>query len=93
MEQFKATFYESNGKLIRFLEIAGLVFLEQFDWDGWYGYFGSAYVKINEEKALDMVLRQIQVKHPNYINRDRAKFKLYEFYLEQLRYGHKAKVA
>ena len=93
MEQFKTTFYESDGKLIRFLEIAGMVFLEQFDWDGWYGYYASAYVKINEEKAVDMALRQIQIKHPDYINRGKVKFKLYEFDLEQLRYGRKAKAA
>ena len=93
MKSFEATFYESNGRLIRFLEIADMVFLEQFDCDGWYRYHGSAYVEINEEKALDMALRVIQVKDPHYINRGRARFKLYEFYLEQLHYGRKARAA
>lgn len=93
MMEFKATFYESNGKLIRFLEIAGMVFLEQFDWDGWYGYYGGVHIKINEGKAIDMVLREIQVVHPDYINRDKAKFKLYDFYLEQLHHGREAKAA
>lgn len=93
MELFKATFYENDGRLIRFLEIAGMVFLEQFDWDGWYSYHGHPFKKIDEEKAIDMALRDIQVKHPSYINRDRAKFKLYEFYLGQLLYGCKAKAA
>ena len=93
MEQFKATFYENNGRLIRLLEIAGMVFLEQFDWDGWYGYHGGAFIKIDEEKAIDMALHEIQVKHPDYINRGKVKFKLYGFYLEQLRYGRKAKAA
>ena len=93
METFKATFYESNGRLIRFLEIAGMVFWEQFDCDGWYGYYGGAFIKINEEKAIDMVLHNLQVKDPNYINRGRAEFKLYEFDLKQLLYGRKAKAA
>lgn len=93
MNSFKATFYESNGKLLRLLEIAGLVFLEQFDWDGWYGYHGSAFIEIDEERALDMALREIQIKHPDYINRGKVRFKLYEFYLEQLHYGCKARAA
>jgi hypothetical protein len=93
MGTFKVTFYESDGRLIRFLEIAGMIFWEQFDCDGWYGYYGGAFTKIDEEKAIDMALREIQVKHPDYINRSRAKFKLYDFYLEQLHYGRKAKAA
>lgn len=91
--EFKATFYESNGRLIRLLEIAGMVFWEQFDWDGWYSYHGGAFIKIGEEKAIDMVLCKIQFKDPDYINRGRARFKLYDFYLEQLRYGRKARAA
>lgn len=93
MESFKVTFYEHNGKLVRFLEIAGMVFLEQFDWDGWYGFTCNVYVKIDEEKAIDMALHKLQIKHPDYINRFKAKVKLYEFYLEQLHYGRKAKAA
>lgn len=94
MEHFKVTFYDcGNGRLVRFLEIAGMVFLEQFDWDGWYGYNGSAFVDISEEKAIDMALCEIQIKHPDYINRGRVRHKLYEFFLEQLRYGRKAKAA
>ena len=93
MESFKATFYENNGRLIRCLEIAGMIFWEQFDEDGWYGYFGGAFVEIDEEKALDMALRMIQIKDPHYINRGRARFKLYEFYLGQLHHGRKTKAA
>lgn len=93
MKNFEVTFYGDNGRLIRHLIIAGMVFVEQFDWDGWYGYYGAAFIKIDDEKAIDMAQREIQIKHPEYINRGKIKFKLYEFDLGQLAYGRKAKAA
>ena len=71
---------------MRVLEIGDATFIEQFDSDGWYGFHLPVFVKIDEEKAIDMALRAIQVKDPAYINRGRARFKLYEFDLSQLRY-------
>ena len=93
MESFKVTFYESNGRLVRILEIGGMVFLEQFDWDGWYGFSLPVFFEIDEEKAVDLALRDIQVKHPDYINRAKARFKLYEFNLINLGYCIKARAA
>lgn len=93
MEHFKVTFYKNGRRLVPFLKIAGMVFLEQFDWDGWYAYHGHAFVQITEEEAIDMALREVQIKHPDYVNRDKVRFKLYEFCLEKFAYGRKAKAA
>jgi hypothetical protein len=90
---FKVTFYESDGRLVRLIEVSGMFFWEQFDWDGWYGYHARAFVEIDERQAIDLALGAIHFKHPDYINRNKVRFKLYEFCIEQLHYGHKAHAA
>ena len=78
------TFYDCDDNLVRVTSIESESFVEQFDWDGWYGYHCPVFVKINEERAVDLALSALQVRHPGYQNRGKARFKLYEFDLSQL---------
>ena len=84
--EIKTTFYKGlGGQLVRRVEIDGKSFVEQFDWDGWYGYYaGCLYVQLTEEKAVEQALKALQVVYPNYQNPGRARFKLYAFDLSQI---------
>ncbi|MES2213654.1 MAG: hypothetical protein V4473_02335 [Patescibacteria group bacterium] len=77
-------FYQNNGRLIRTVTVEGKTFREQFDWDGWYGYHSSTFTEITEERAISLVLSNLQMKHPDYKNPGKARFKLYDFNLLHL---------